>query len=125
MKWLKILEEDNIHVIVGLGSNGEREAAAAYAEMARRAASTRKRRFTLHVVSMKPYPIYLEDLRELILSNIAYTLTVRYHDFNLQKMDEFIQRLKEQNQDVFGVVSRDLAELSTLLKKHGVEIVEV
>ncbi len=125
MNWLRVLEEDNIHVIIGLGEKGRDTSIATYAAMARLSAEKRRRRFTVHVVSMKPRPLYMEDLRELLQSNIAYTITVRYHDFDFKKINELVEELLGEKRMVYGVVSSDLAELAKLLEEKGVPVEKV
>ncbi len=125
MNWLKVLEEDNIHLIVGLGEKGRDTSIASYATMSRLSAEKHKRRFTIHVVTMKPSPLYMEDLRELLQSNIAYTITVRYHDFDFQKISRLLEELKKEEKIIYGVVSSDLAELAKLLEEKGIPVEKV
>jgi hypothetical protein len=125
MSWLKVLEEDNVHVIIGLGDKGKEVSIAAYNEISRINMKEKKRRFTLHVVSMKPRPLYFEDLRDVVLNNISLTLTIRYQGFDFEKIGKLVDRIKGENGEVIGIVSSDLEELAKLLEEKGVPVTRV
>jgi hypothetical protein len=125
MSWLKVLEEDNVHVIIGLGNKGKEASLAAYNEISKISMREKKRRFTLHVVSMKPRPLYFEDLRDVVLNNISLTLTIRYQDFDFEKIGKLVDQIKAENEKVIGVVSSDLEELVKLLEEKGVPVTRV
>ncbi|MCD6301380.1 MAG: hypothetical protein J7L82_04840 [Staphylothermus sp.] len=125
---LKILEEENVDIIVGLPNTEQvRESFAIqlFQFINNLAIKTGRKRFTLHIVSIKPRPMYIEDLRFLLQHNIAYTLVLRYYRHDLEKINELVKALKRESSYVYGFVFHDFKELSDLLRSHGVEVEEV
>ncbi len=120
MRFLKVLEDDNVHIVIGVKGNGDGVSAATYSILSRLAGKHKVRRFTLHVVSYKPRPQYIEEIRPLIQSNIAYTLVVRYLGFDFEEIKRQIIMLKQQNRPIYGIVSGDLEELASLFQSLGV-----
>jgi hypothetical protein len=127
MSYLKVLEEDNIHIIVGLSDEEKTSniGVTLYTIMSRLAQRYGRRRFTIHVFTTKPRPIYIEDLREMLLNNIAYTIVLRYHDYNLEEAGKLVEKLVSDKKIVYGVVEGDQAELVSLLKNKGVTVEEI
>lgn len=120
MEFLKVLEDESIHVIIGVKGNEEGVSVATYSILSRLAGKYGVRRFTLHVVSYKPRPQYIEEIRSLIQNNIVYTLVVRYLGFDFEEIRNRINMLKQQNRPVYGIVSGDLEELASLFQSLGV-----
>lgn len=120
MRSLKVLEDNSIHVIIGVKNNGDGIAVATYSVLSRLAGRHGIKRFTLHVVSYKPRPQYIEEIRSLIQSNIAYTLVIRYLGFDFKEIRNRINMLRQRNIPVYGIVSSDLEELASLLQSLGV-----
>ncbi|ADI32041.1 hypothetical protein [Staphylothermus hellenicus] len=128
MEYLKVLEEDNIHVIIGVGGEENYDtdrSGAIYSELVRLANKHNKRRFTLHIVTDKPRPLYIENIRSLIQNNIVYSLTIRYHNLNFEELEKIINDLHAQNKLVYGVVEEEFAELVSFLKNKGIEVVKI
>lgn len=128
MEYIKILEENNIHIVLGL-ENGEISDAdisrILYGQLAKLAYRHGTRRFTLHVVSIKPRPLYLEDLRNFIQNNIVYSLVIRYHDLNFQELNKIVNDLLAKNKHVYGIVEKEFAELASFLEGKGIEVVKI
>ncbi|WP_244372411.1 hypothetical protein [Staphylothermus marinus] len=128
LEYLKVLEEDNIHVVVGVGGEENStidRSGVIYSELVRLANKYNKRRFTLHVVSDKPRPLYIENIRSLIQNNIVYSLTIRYHNLNFEELEKIINDLLARNKLVYGVVEEEFAELISFLRNKGVEVVKI
>ncbi len=120
MKPLKVLEEENIHIIVGVGL-GEVNSSKMYLVLSRLNRRYRRRRFTIHVVSSKPRPLYLEELRDVILNNITYTLVLRYYGYNLDRIKEIVDQAQKSGSPVYGVVLGDFQEISRVFESLGIE----
>ena len=52
------------------------------------------RKFTIHVISKTKSPLYLEKLRSLIQNNIAYTITIRHHNYGEEEVKKMLNELK-------------------------------
>lgn len=121
MKPLKVLEEENIHVIIGLGGDTDKgKIISAYAVLNRLGMERRRRRFTLHVVSPKPRPLYFEELRDLVLNNITYTLVIRYNDLGYGELGKLVDEIKSMGGEVYGIVIGDLGELARLFEEKNI-----
>lgn len=120
MKPLKILEDENIHVVMGIGENGQGKMIAAYAIINSLSLKYKRRRFTLHIVSPKPRPLYFEELRDMILNNIAYTFVVRYSDLNYEHLDKLVEEIRSMNKPIYGIVAGDLGELESFFKTRNI-----
>ncbi len=120
MKLLKILEEENIHVIIGIGPS-ETSLSKIYPILYRLSRKYKRRRFTIHVVSNKPRPLYLEELRDLILNNITYTFVLRYHGYSPEGIENIVNLARESGSPVYGIVLGDFQEVSHVLESLGVE----
>ncbi len=127
MSYLKVLEEEDIHIIAGLSDEEKTSniGVALYTVMSRLAQKYNRRRFTIHVFTTKPRPIYIEDLREMLLNNIAYTIVLRYHDYNFEEAEKLVEELVRDKKIVYGIVEGDQAELVSLLKNKGVLVEEI
>ncbi len=125
MSYLKILEENNIHVILGLGENSRDKMIATYNVLARLSMNTGKRRFTIHVVTPKPRPLYFETLRGLLSHNIAYTIIVRYHNLDTKQLEALIDKLRSDGKTIYGIITGDLRELSEFLKSRNIPYEEI
>ncbi len=124
---LKILEEENVDILVGLPDTEqvyESFSIHLFQFINNIARSTGKKRFTLHIVSIKPRPLYIEELRLLLQNNIAYTIVIRYHGHDLEKIKDFVEELKKNDSHVYGFVYHDFKELSNLLRSQGLEVEE-
>ncbi len=124
---LRILEEENVDIIVGLPDAEqvyESFSIHLFQFINNIARSTGKKRFTLHVISIKPKPLYIEELRLLLQNNIAYTIVIRYRGHDLEKIKVFVEELKKNNFHVYGFVYHDFKELSNLLRSLGLEVEE-
>ncbi len=60
------------------------------------------RKFTIHVISKTPSPLYLEKLRSLIQNNIAYTITIRHHSYSEEEIKGLLRELKNIPHKVLG-----------------------
>ncbi len=125
MKSLRVLEENNTYVILGFNGKGPDVALAAYNELARISAKTRCRRFTFFIVTNKPSPYYIEDMRYVLQNNIAYTIVLRYVGLNMEKLSQLIDEVKGSSKPLFGVVESEMEEVSRLLEEKGVQVVRV
>jgi len=125
---LKVLEEENVDIIVGLPDTEqvyESFSIHLFYYVNNIARSTGKRRFTLHIVSIKPKPLYIEELRQFIQNNIVYTVVIRYYGCDLEKIKEYVEELKKNNPHIYGFVYHDFKELSNLLRSLDLEVEEV
>jgi len=52
------------------------------------------RKFAIHVISKTKSPQYLEKLRSVIQNNIAYTITVRHHNYSEEEVKKLLSMLK-------------------------------
>jgi len=59
------------------------------------------RKFTIHVISKTKSPLYLEKLRRLIRNNIAYTITIRHHNYSEEEVKKLLNGLKNIPHKVF------------------------
>ena len=125
MKSLCVLEENNTHVILGFNGKGSDVALVAYNELARISARTKCRRFTFFIVTNKPSPYYIEDLRYVLQNNIAYTIVMRYEGLDMEKLSRLIDEIKSSGKPLIGVVESDMEEISRLLEEKGVQVIRV
>ena len=123
MKSLRVLEENNTYVILGFNGKGSDVALVAYNELTRISAKTRCRRFTLFIVTNKPSPYYIEDLRYALQNNIAYTIVMRYVGLDMEKLSRLIDEIKSSGKPLIGVVESDMEEISRLLEEKGVRVI--
>lgn len=120
MRSLKILEEENIHVIVGVGP-GEVDSSRMYLVLSRLSRRYGRRRFTIHVVSSKPRPLHLEELRGILLKNIAYTLVLRYHGYSPEGVRNIVDLARRSGSPVHGIVLGDFHEIARVFESLGIE----
>ncbi len=125
MKNLRVLEEGNSYVILGFNGKGSDVALTAYNKLAKMSAETRCRRFTLFIVTNKPSPYYIEDLRYVLQNNIAFTLVLRYIGLDMDKLSKIIDEIKGSGKPLIGVVESEMEEVSRLLEERQVQVIRV
>ncbi len=125
MKNLRVLEENNTYVILGFNGKGSDVALAAYNELAKISAKTRCRRFTIFIVTNKPSPYYIEDMRYVLQNNIAYTIVLRYVGLDMEKLSRLIDEVKDSSKPLIGVVESEMEEVSRLLEEKQVRVIRI
>ncbi len=125
MKNLRVLEDNNSYIILGFNGKGSDVALTAYNKLAKMSVETGCHRFTIFIVTNKPSPYYIEDLRYVLQNNIAFTLVLRYIGLNMDKLSRIIDEIKRSGKPLIGVVESEMEEVSRLLEEKQVQVIRV
>jgi len=124
-EFLKILEENPLHVIIAYkNSLPDSAQQAIFNSINLETVKLRKRRVVLHVFSDKPTPLSLEDLRSILLNNVHLTITTRLYELSREALANTLSKLKSSGGSVLVFVTRDLGEYADLLNGLNYVILE-
>ena len=119
---LKILEKDPIHILLiyrdGLPQDFPRKLLNF---IMLRTTDLRKRRVVVHVLTNKPDPFYLEDLRDIIFNNLHLTLTIRSYKLDCSVAEDLIKTLVMVGVNYYFFVDKKLDECIKLLRSRGID----
>lgn len=84
------------------------------------------RKIELYVISPLTPPLYLKQIRDLLLSNIHVSLVVRYSGYGLDALKTLLQKLVKSGNDIRVYSSRSLEdEYLEMIKQFGITVITV
>jgi hypothetical protein len=123
---LKILEEDNLNIVLVYRDPLKKEHVSKILSFTMlQATRSRKRRVALHVFTNKPNPLYLEDVRDIILNNIHLTLTTRYHELDPEELKKLVEELRSRGLEYYIFVQEDLKDIIQELQREKIELEKI
>ncbi|MEM0474080.1 MAG: hypothetical protein QXS11_02155 [Zestosphaera sp.] len=79
------------------------------------------KKIQLYVISPLPPPLYLKQIRDLLLSNIHVGIVVRYSGRDADSLKKLLQKLVESGNDLRVYSSRSLSdEYLEVIKQFGI-----
>lgn len=117
-----LLEENSFHMILVYDNNSDNVSIKALAKLYEVSAKG-YRRFVVHIVSPMGKPYYVEKLRDFIVNNIAYTLTIRYHGRSVEDLSRLARVVK--NKPHLVLVPPDMDEYYKVALDHGLSVEKI
>jgi len=106
---LRVVEDETLHVIIiyrdKLPEDFQRKL---HSFINTRAASLKKRRVVLHIFTDKPIPLGLEDVRDILLSNVHLTISARIYKLDKQMVLSLMREVESSGGVKYVFITRDL-----------------
>ncbi len=82
------------------------------------------RKIELHVMSPLPPPLYLKQVRDLLLSNIHMSIVVKYSGHGPNALKTLLQKLVESGNDIRVYSTRGLgSEYLEVIKQYSINLI--